>query len=87
MVLTVVIAFALLFVGLFVNGSISDKLHESMEMTDYNNSKGHIVNSSFRTINNLSESQDSALDIVQVVIIITILAAAIGAIFLFTRYR
>ena len=87
MVLTVVIAFAILFVGLFVNGSISSNLRESMKMDDYNSSTGHIVNSSYRRLNNLSADQDSALDIVQVVIIITILAAAIGAIFLFTRFR
>ncbi len=44
-------------------------------------------NVTFNTMGNISENFDSGLDIVQVVIIITILAAAIGAIFLFTKYR
>ena len=77
MVLAVVITFALLFIGAYVNGTIHTELDESAG--DYLPSRN--------SMNNTSENFDSALDIVQVVIIITVLAAAIGAIFLFTRFR
>jgi len=76
MVLAVVIAFALLFIGAFVNGTIHEELDESGSNRQ---ARG--------TMNNTSENYDSALDIVQVVIIITVLAGAIAAIFLFTRFR
>lgn len=75
MVLAIVITFALLFIGAYINGTI----HEELD--------GSITNDDARaTMNNTSANWDSALGIVQVVIIITVLAAAIGAIFLFTRY-
>ena len=76
MVLAIVITFALLFVGNYVNGIIHQELDGSI---DNDNARS--------TMNNTSVNWDSALSIVQVVIIITILAAAIGAIFLFTRFR
>jgi len=44
-------------------------------------------NASFNTMDNVSGNWDSSIDIVQVVIIITILAMAVGAIFIFTRFR
>ena len=76
MVLSVVITFALLFVGAYINGTIHEQLDNS------------ITNSAARsTMNNTSKNWDSALNIVQVTIIITILAGAISAIFLFTRFR
>jgi len=76
MALTIVICFALLFVGAYVNGTIHDELNTAS------------ANDNARsTMNNTSDNFDSALDIVQVVIIITILAGAVGAIFLFTRFR
>lgn len=76
MVLTIVIAFALLFVGAYVNGTINVELQGACDNTDAKS-----------TMNNTTDNFNSALDIVQVVIIITILAGAIGAIFLFTRFR
>ena len=76
MVLAIVIVFALLFIGAFVNGTIHDELNGATDNTDAQN-----------TMNNASDNYDSALDIVQVTIIITILAGAISAIFLFTRFR
>ena len=76
MVLAVVITFALLFIGGYVNGTIHEELDTA---SDNDNARS--------TMNNTSANWDSALDIVQVVIIITVLAAAIGAIFLFTRFR
>ena len=76
MVLAVVIAFALLFIGAYVNGTI----HEELD--------GCSTNTQSRsTMNNTTVNYDSTLDIVQVVIIITVLAGAIAAIFLFTRFR
>lgn len=76
LVLTVVIAFALLFIGNYVNGTIHDELD------------GACGSYSARyQMNNTSDNWDSSIDIMQVTIIITILAAAIGAIFLFTRFR
>jgi len=80
MALAIVICFAILFVGIFVNGAISDNLVDSL-------GSGHIPQTTENRLNNITEDQDSAIDIVQVVIIITVLAAAIGAIFLFTRFR
>jgi len=74
--LAVIIAFALLFVGNYINGTIHDELDGA--------DPGSQARS---TMNNTSENWNSALSIVQVTIIITILAAAIGAIFLFTRFR
>ena len=76
MVLAIVITFALLFIGNYVNGTIHEQLDGSVSNDDAR-----------ATMNNTSTNWDSALNIVQVVIIITILAAAIGAIFLFTRFR
>ena len=76
MALTIVICFALLFVGSYVNGTIHDELNSASGSTDARS-----------TMNNTSDNFDSAIDIVQVVIIITILAGAVGAIFLFTRFR
>lgn len=76
MVLAVVIAFALLFIGSYVNGTIHSELD--------NDSTSH---QSRGAMNNTSDNFDSAIDIVQMVIIITILAGAIAAIFLFTKFR
>ncbi|GAG57223.1 unnamed protein product [marine sediment metagenome] len=84
MVLAVIIVFAILFVGIFVNAEISNSLQDTYPTSD--SDKSVIQNSSVARLSNISTSQDSALDIVQVVIIITVLAAAIGAIFLFTRF-
>ena len=50
-------------------------------------SRSPLQNNTLNTMDNTSINWDSSLDIVQVVIIITVLAAAIGAIFLFTRFR
>jgi len=76
MVLAVVITFALLFIGGYVNGTIHNELDASS------------TNDNARAaMNNTSTNWDSTINIVQVVVIITVLAAAIGAIFLFTRFR
>jgi len=84
-VLAIVIVFALLFIGGYINGVIHVELEDAV-------GTGHPGpgSSEARTLsrmNNTSGNFDSTLDIVQVVVIITILAAAIGAIFLFTRFR
>ena len=76
MVLAVGIAFAMLFIGGFINGTIHQELEDSTTNTNAES-----------TMNNISANWDSSLDIVQVVIIITVLAMAVGAIFLFTRFR
>ena len=78
-VLAVIIAFALIFIGSFVAGTIHDELTGSLGSADTDTR-------TVRTMYNISKNMDSTLDIVQVVIIITVLAAAIGAIFLFTRF-
>lgn len=83
MVLTIVIVFALLFVGGYVVGEIDQSLEDSLPDT----SRRGIHNTTAATMNNTSANWDSTLNIVQVVIIITVLASAIGAIFLFTRFR
>jgi len=76
MVLAVVITFALLFIGAYINGTIHSELEDATDNADAE-----------RTMDNVSANWDTSIDIVQVVIIITILAAAIGAIFMFTRFR
>ena len=76
MVLAVVITFALLFIGAYINGTIHEELEDATDNTDAES-----------TMNNISGNYDSSLDIVQVVIIITLLSGAVGAIFMFTRFR
>jgi flagellar biosynthesis protein FliP len=76
MVLAIVITFALLFVGIYINGTIHEELDDSSTASRAKNA-----------MNNTSDNFDNTLDIVQVVIIITVLATAIGAIFMFTRFR
>ena len=46
-----------------------------------------IENTTYTRFGNIATNQDSTLDIVQVVIIISVLATAVAAIFLFTRFR
>ena len=76
MVLAVVITFALLFIGAYINGVIHQELDDTVTNTQARS-----------TMNNTSDNWDTAIDIMQVTIIITILAGAVGAIFLFTRFR
>lgn len=85
MVLTVVILFALLFIGAFVNGVIENEIEDQYPSTA--GDRTMIQNQTLTRLNNSSNNFNAALDIVQVVVIITILAAAIGAIFMFTRFR
>jgi len=85
LVLAVIIVFALLFAGSYIAGTIHTELEDQYPTTTGDRTQQQ--NSSIRTMTNISTNMDSTLDIVQVVIIITILAAAIGAIFLFTRFR
>ena len=82
-VLAVVLTFAILFIGAYVNGEIDQSLTDSYPAAA---SSTVLQNNTLNTMGNVSENFDSGLDIVQVVIIITILAGAIGAIFLFTRF-
>ena len=79
MVLALTITFALLFIGAYINGTIHDELNGSLDT-------GPSMDDARATMNNTSDNWDATLNILQVVIIITVLAAAIGAIFLFTRY-
>jgi len=82
-VMAIVITFALLYVGTYVTGMLNSKAREAWDDTS-----GHTdSNRTFNRLNNTSDNWDDALDIVQVTIIITILASAIGAIFMFTRFR
>jgi len=84
MVLAVVITFSLLYIGAFVNGTLSTELTDSYPAIT---SRTSLQNETVNTMGNLSDNFDAGIDIVQVTIIITILAGAIGAIFLFTRFR
>jgi hypothetical protein len=84
MVLTIVIVFALLFIGGFINGTIHQELVDTMPAAA---SRSVEQNDTLNTMGNVSVNWDTGIDIVQVVIIITLLAGAIGAIFLFTRFR
>jgi len=73
-ILVIVIVFAVLFIGGYVNGTIHQELEDISTNTDAES-----------TMDNISVNYDSSLDIVQIVIVISLLAMAIGAIFLFTR--
>lgn len=83
MILAIVIAFCMLFIGAYINGTIHEELEDTMTPATAGTPEDYALS----RMNNTSQNFDSALDIVQVVIIITVLAAAIGAIFLFTRFR
>ena len=87
MVLAIVICFAILFVGIYVNGEINQSLRDTYPDTPDGTAVGLQQNKTIDRLSNISVNQDSALDIVQIVIIITVLAGAIAAIFLFTRFR
>jgi len=82
--LAIVIGFAILFVGAFVHGEIRQALTDSYPAAG---SRSVLQNNTLQSQSNISTNSDSAIDIVQIVIIITLLAAAIGAIFMFTRFR
>jgi len=86
MVLAVIISFSILFIGAYITSSIEDNLTDTIPAAGSNQRTGH-DNSTLGTMRNITGNWDSSLDIVQVVIIITILAMAVGAIFLFTRFR
>jgi len=76
MIMAIVIVFALLFVGSFIIGTISEELEASVDADS----------DAINTMGNISENWDTSIDLMQVTIIITILAGAISAIFLFTRF-
>jgi hypothetical protein len=84
LVMAVILTFVVLVIGAYVNGEIDQSLTDSMPAAA---SRTPLQNNTLSTMSNVSENWDSGIDIVQVVIIITILASAIGAIFLFTRFR
>ena len=63
-------------IGSYVTGTIHEELDGATDDTRAES-----------TMNNVSRNLDSGIDIVQVTIIITILAGAVAAIFLFTRFR
>ena len=75
MVMAVIIVFALLFVGSFINGTIQDELEDAVDADS----------DAINTMGNISDNWDTGIDLMQVTIIITILAGAIAAIFLFAR--
>jgi len=81
--ITIVICFALLFIGVFVAGEIRESVLAQYPAAA---TRSQLQNQTVLRQTNLSVNYDSAVDIVQIVIIITLLAAAIGAIFLFTRF-
>ena len=83
MVLAIIITFAVLFIGAYINGTISQELEDTMPTAG---ERSGTQNDTLRTIDNVSGNWDTGIDIVQVVIIITILGSAIGAIFMFTRF-
>ena len=87
LVLAIILSFAIIYVGAFVNGELSDGLKDSMGTNTAGDFYTTLENMTDNRIDNISGNWDSSLDIVQVTIIITILAMAIGAIFLFTKFR
>ena len=84
MVLAVIIVFSVLFIGTYVNGTLNQKLEDTYPSAA---SRTVMQNESVNRMTNISHNYDSGVDIVQVVIIITLLAGAVGAIFMFTRFR
>ena len=82
LVLTIIIGFALLFVGNFVTGILHVELDEAI--TDDTSSNDHQAR---YMINNTTDNWASSIDIIYVAIIIVVLVTAISAIFLFTRFQ
>jgi hypothetical protein len=87
MALVIIILFAILFVGIFIMGEVDDSLVDSLPENSAGNWRDNQENTTLFNLRNVSEDFDSTLDILQIVVIISILAIAIGAIFLFTRFR
>ena len=88
MALIIIITFAVLFIGVFINSTIYDNLSQQYGTTESEiENRTAVQNDTLLTMGNTSGNWDATLNILQVVIIITVLAAAIGAIFLFTRYQ
>lgn len=80
MVLAVIITFALIFVGIFILGVVNKNLVTNLQGT------GSVpARMAMNSLNNSSKNFDSVLSVINIAIIITVLAMAIGAIFLFTR--
>jgi len=83
MIMAVVIVFALLFVGAFVVGQMSQSLEDTFPTES---ERTESQNDTINTMGNISENWDSGISLMQVTIIISILAGAISAIFLFTKF-
>ena len=82
MVMAVILVFAILFVGAFINGAINDELEDTFPAAA---SRTVEQNNTLNTMSNITGNWDTGIDLMQVTIIITILAGAIAAIFLFAR--
>jgi len=82
MVMAVILVFAILFVGAFINGAINDELEDTFPAAA---SRTTQQNDTLNTMSNITGNWDTGIDLMQVTIIITILAGAIAAIFLFAR--
>jgi len=85
MVLAVIIVFAILYIGTYINGELNDELEDTYPSTA--GDRTATQNASLSRMDNISGNYDTGIDIVQVVIIITLLAGAVGAIFIFTKFR
>lgn len=80
MVLAVIVTFALIFVGIFIIGIVNKNLITGL--AGQGSAQGRLAQNS---MNNSTRNFDAVLSVINIAIIITVLAMAIGAIFLFTR--
>ena len=85
LILSVVIVFALLYVGSFIGGTLRNELVDSYGVVA--GSPFVMENISINMMSNISSDFEGSMDIIQVAVIITILATAIGAIFMLARFR
>ena len=84
MIMAVVIAFVLIYVGLYITGTIHDEAIADFGVP-LTRSTG--ANRSLTAMNNTSDNFVSGLNIINIAIIITIFASIIGAIMLFVKYK
>lgn len=85
MVLGVIIAFAVIGVGIFIIGMLGNQAQKMLPRPATHKDQPNYLNTTFNRLNNTSRNFDSVLSVVNIAIIIAVLAMAIGSIFLFTR--
>ena len=83
MVTAIIIAFAIISIGIYIMGTMGVQLQKNIGTPG--KTATDVMNFTFNRMNNTSRNWDSVMSVVNIAIIITVLAMAIGAIFLFAK--